>query len=136
MAELEAVHAAVHAALTAALSAHNCPVFDHATVNRAMPFARIAAHYIDEADAFVEAYTIHRLTIEIHTGQVAGSTGVERSKRQARTLAEAARTALHRVRLPLTSGTCIMTRVERTNIDDNTDTVSTESSLIVRVDVG
>lgn len=135
MAIFEAVHAAVHAALTTALQPHSCPVYDHAILNQPMPFARIAAHYADSNDAFAEALTVHRLTVEIHTGQVTGSTGVERSKRQARTLVEAARTALHRQRLSLTAGACVAVTVERANIDDNTDTVSTESSLVVRVDV-
>lgn len=135
MSTFEAVHVAVHAALTTALAPLGCPVFDHPPPARAMPFARMSGHYTDDSDAFAEAYTIHRITVEIHTGQVAGSTGVERSKRQARTLVEAARGALHRVRLTLSAGSAVLARVERTNIDDNTDTVSTESSLVVRVDV-
>jgi len=130
-----AVHRALYAKLTTALSPLSCPVLDSAPLNQPMPYAKFGQHTADPDDTFRDTYTVHRIVLLFFTGPNAGSSGAVRGKAQCRLIVEAARNALHHVKLALDAGTSVRCQVERINIDDGPDVVTAEGSMIVRVDV-
>lgn len=130
-----AVIAALRAKLVPALAPFGCPVVDYGAEDQAMPYCLFGRHTSDPDDTFTESYTIHRIVLEIYTGPNRNATGAVRGKAQCRSIVEAARAAVHHVRLTLSEGKCVRCQVERTNVDPGADVVTTEGSLIVRVDV-
>ncbi len=129
-----AVQKAVYQKLSAALTPLSCPVFDHAPADQPMPFAVIGRHSIDPDDGFSDLYTVNTIVISIFSGSNQGSTGGLRGKSQALALVTAAKAALHHAKLSLDVGRAVLARIERSDVDHDSDGVTIVASMILRVD--